>query len=358
MTPTRTFRPAAAVLIVFAGSLFAGTPSPVRAADTAPNPSWDPTRTTSPDTVEELKALQASVKAVVDKVTPTVVAVLVGPGAGSGVIVREDGLVLTAAHVIGKPGLPVKLVLTDGKVVNGKSLGVNAKLDSGMLIITDKPPKDAKWPGAKDGKWPVAEIAKSGDLKKGQWVVSLGHPGGPKPERRPPVRVGRFDVYTKIDQTLRTDCTLVGGDSGGPLYDLNGKVVGIHSRIGLWLDNNMHVATEAFKDEWQQLVDGKNIGKPTDAELGVVLDESKDNVTIESVVENSPAAKAGLKPGDVIVKYNDERLMSPDDLPAILLGAEPGQKVVLKIQRGEKTLEITVTLGKKSRPKSKDKEKE
>ncbi len=350
MMTARMLRRSAAFLLL---SLATACSAPLQAADTASKLSWDPSRTSSPDSTEELKALQDRVKTVVDKVTPTVVAILIGPGAGSGVIVRDDGLVLTAAHVIGKPGQPLKIVLPNGKIVNGKSLGVNAKLDSGMVMITDKPPKDAKWPGAKDGKWPVAEIAKSGNLKKGQWVVSLGHPGGPKPERRPPVRVGRFENYTKSDQTIRTDCTLVGGDSGGPLFDLNGNVVGIHSRIGLFLENNMHVATEAFKDEWDKLVEGKTVGKPTDAVLGVVLDDNiTDSATIESVVEDSPADKAGLKAGDVIVKFDKERLHAPGDLSQALLDCEPNQKVKLSILRGEKTLEIEVTLGKRSRKKN------
>ena len=346
MNAARQLRPAAVCLV-----LLAGVAAPARAVDSAKEP-WEPLRTSSPDTPEELKALQDRVKKVVDQVTPTVVAVLIGPGAGSGVIVRDDGLVLTAAHVIGnKPGAALKIVLPDGKMVNGKTLGVNPKLDSGMLMITDKPPKDAKWPGAKDGKWPVAEIARSGDLKKGQWVVALGHPGGPKPERRPPVRVGRFENYTKNDQTIRTDCTLVGGDSGGPLFDLTGKVVGIHSRIGLFLENNMHVATEAFKDEWDKLLDGKAVAK-ADVELGVVIDDTQgESVVVESVVEGSAAAKAGLKAGDVILKFDGERLNAPNDLSQSLLTCEPGQKVKLSVQRGEKTLEIPVTLGKRSKSK-------
>ena len=110
---------------------------------------WDPVRTTSPEDVKELKLLQERVKSVVDKVTPATVAVLLGPGAGSGVIVSEDGLVLTAAHVIepivfrtgvgiaSEFGKTVRIVLPGDIVVNGTILGRNPRIDSGMVKITD-----------------------------------------------------------------------------------------------------------------------------------------------------------------------------------------------------------------------------
>lgn len=346
--------PALLLLVAFA--------APGSAADKAETSTkkldWEVARTSSPDTVEELKALQTKVKTVVDKVTPATVGILIGAGAGSGVIVKDDGLVLTAAHVIGsEPGKSLVVVLPDGKIVKGKSLGVNPKFDSGMLQITDKPPADATWPGAKQGKWPVAELGTANDLKRGQWVISLGHPGGPKKDRRPPVRVGRFENYTLKDQTLRSDCTLVGGDSGGPLFDLDGKVIGIHSRIGLFLENNMHVSAEAFRDEWDQLAKGSVIGRASDVELGVVLDESAETATVSSVVDGSPAAKAGLKAGDIIVKFGGERVHTGDDVAQMLTGCKPGQEVTLEIQRGEDLKKLTVTLAKRKSSRDREREK-
>jgi len=347
MNPARTLRPAVLVTLVW----LAAAASPLR-ADTAV--TWDPARTTSPETVDELKALQAKVKEVVHKVTPSTVALLVGPGAGSGVIVSDDGLVLTAAHVIGKPGTTIRFVLSDGTVVKGKSLGLNKTIDSGMARITDKPPPDADWPGAKDGKWPAAEIGKGTELKKGQWVISLGHPGGPKQDRPPPVRVGRFENYSKSDHSLRSDCTLVGGDSGGPLFDLNGKVVGIHSRIGLFLEYNMHIPAEAFKDEWDEFVKGEWTDKSKfsgGVEIGLVLDEDEESPTVKKVVEGGAADKAGIKVGDVIVKFDGETIHATDDLTQLLTGAEPGQKVEVEVLRGEKTVKLKMTLERKAPPK-------
>jgi serine protease Do len=347
MKHARTLQPAAVVALVW----LVAAASALR-ADT--KVTWDPVRTTSPETVDELKALQAKVKEVVAKVSPSTVGLLVGPGAGSGVIVSDDGLVLTAAHVIGRAGVTVRFVMSDGTIVKGKSLGYNKTIDSGMARITDPPPPDADWPGAKDGKWPAAAIGKGTELKKGQWVVSLGHPGGPKQDRRPPVRVGRFENYSKSDHSLRSDCTLVGGDSGGPLFDLTGKVVGIHSRIGLFLEYNMHIPAEAFKDEWDQFVKGEWTDRAKftgGVEVGLVLDEDEESPTVKKVVEGGPADKAGIKAGDVIVKFDGETIHAADDLSQILNSSEPGQKVEVEVLRGEKTVKMTVTLGRKPSPK-------
>ena len=359
MNGARTLRPAMVVALLW----LAGLASPLRADNKV---TWDPVRTTSPETVDELKALQSRVKEVVAKVSPSTVGLLVGPGAGSGVIVSDDGLVLTAAHVIGKPGVSIRFVLSDGKIVKGKSLGLNSKIDSGMARITDKPPADAPWPGAKEGKWPAAELGsiirydpndKTKLLSKGQWVISLGHPGGPKMDRPPPVRVGRFENYSEKDNSLRSDCTLVGGDSGGPLFDLNGKLVGVHSRIGLFLEYNMHIPAEAFKDEWDKFVKGERTDKAGAVEVGLVLDEDEDAPTVTKVVEGGPADRAGFKVGDVITRFDGELIHATDDLAQILNGSEPGQRIDVEVLRGEKTVKLKITLGRKTPPK-KDREKD
>ena len=321
----------------FASLVLAGFPG-LAAAEVR----WEPSRTSSPDTVEELRALESKVKSVTEKVMPCTVGLLVGQGAGSGVIVSDSGLVLTAAHVIGKPGEPCRVVLSDGTRVAGKSLGVNAKLDSGMVQITDKPPEGVKWPGVEAGKWPVAELGKSADLKKNQWLISLGHHGGPRPGRTPPLRLGRFDYFSKSDQTLKTDCTLVGGDSGGPLFDLNGKLVGIHSKIGVFLEYNMHVPIDAFRPDWDQLAEGAVLGKPP-VELGATLDSNKVAPTVIAVAEGSAAAKADLAEGDVIVKFNGDRVLTRTDLKAMLMECRPGQTVTIVVSRDEDDVKLKLT---------------
>jgi serine protease Do len=360
-------RPAACLALLL-GVLSAAAP----AADPAPPsvPKWDPTRTTAPEDLNELKALQAAVQGVVEKCTPATVAVLYPPpptdqgSAGSGVIVSEDGLVLTAAHVIrdyDKPkrgslegkasaftsGKAVKLMLPDGTKVDGKTLGINAGEDSGMIQITTK--------GPNDGKWPFAPVAKSGDVQKGQWVVTLGHPSGPKEGRSPVARLGRVLNTPSTDKQhiLRTDCTLVGGDSGGPLFDLNGRVVGIHSRIGMGLALNYHVQTDQFKAEWDKLVAGEWVDKPASAKasaayIGVIFpDDDEEDAWLKDVVEGDPADKAGLKAGDTITKFNESVVKSVKQFRKYMDAAKPGDKVRLGVRRGANTLTITATLGKK-----------
>jgi serine protease Do len=342
----------AACLALLLGAFAAAAP----AAD--PVSKWDSTRTTAPDDLSEVKALQTAMKAVVDKCDATTVAVLFGPSAGSGVIVSEDGLVLTAAHVIrdydtpragameGRPlpftaGKAVRIMLPDGKKVDGKTLGINAAEDSGMVQITEK--------GPNDGKWPFATVAKSGNVAKGQWVVSMGHPSGPKVGRSPVARLGRIEWTDK--HTLRSNCTLVGGDSGGPLFDLDGRVIGIHSRIGPGLALNYHVQTDQFKNDWDKLVAGTWVDKPaavTAAYFGVIFpDDEDEDAWLVKVLEGDPADKAGLQAGDTITRFNDSAVKSVKQFRKLMETAKAGEKVRLGVRRGVNTLTLPVTLGKK-----------
>src|ERR1700758_5044418 len=113
-------------------------------------------------------------------------------------------------------------------------------------------------------------MGKSTSLTKGQWVVSIGHPGGFRPNRTPVVRLGR--VLEANANLIVTDCTLVGGDSGGPLFDLDGKVIGIHSRISSGLAFNFHVPVDTYRTTWDRLVKGDVWGGGrTGPYIGVVL---------------------------------------------------------------------------------------
>jgi serine protease Do len=330
-------------------------PSTIRAADTKKiDVKWETASDKVPENLEELAALQDRVKKVVDKCSASTVGILIGFGAGSAVIVSEDGLVLTAAHVVtgedpnGKttpydPGKECRIVLSDGKRVKAKSLGVNSDTDCGMVQITEKNPKEGS-----DGKWPFLPIGKSADVKKGQWVVSLGHPGGPKPGRPPVARLGRVEGSTK--ELLRSNCTLVGGDSGGPLFDLDGNVIGIHSRIGLTLAHNIHIATEAFKAQWDKLYSSKVFGKvkrPAPLVGLVFSDDDGDDAWVADVPDDSPAGKAGLKAGDTITKVDRRSIKSVEAFREAIQDHKPGENVKFTVRRGTEVLTLTVTLGKK-----------
>ena len=196
----------------------------------------------APKNVDELKSIQAQVQKVAAKVVPCTVGVQIGAARGSGVIVSEDGIVMTAGHVVGRPGQDVDFFFADGTTAKGKTLGVYKTADAGLMKITE------------GGKWPFVEKGQSGDLKLGAWCVAVGHPLGYQKERPPVVRVGR--ILRSGETVIQTDCSLVGGDSGGPLFDLEGRVIGINSRIGGSTSANFHVPVDIFHDRWDRLVKG------------------------------------------------------------------------------------------------------
>src|SRR5262249_27260555 len=149
-----------------------------------------------PATVDDLRALEKAVQAILPKTQPCTVAIYIGTGQGSGVIISEDGFVLTAGHVSGKPGQDAIVVMPDGKKLKGKTLGRNPGIDSGLVKIMD------------EGKYPFCDMGKASDVKRGQWVVAIGHPGGFRLNRKPVVRLGR--VIQTNHMLIHTDCTLVG----------------------------------------------------------------------------------------------------------------------------------------------------
>jgi len=312
---------------------------------------WDPLRTTIPESVEDLKALQDTVTTVTAKCTPFTVGIRIGFAAGSGVIVSEDGLVLTAGHVAGEPNKKCFIILPDGTEVEAKTLGVNKKMDSGMMKIVGKNPDGGK-------VWPFAEMAKSSDLKKGQWLVSMGHPNGYKKGRPPVARLGQLKGYgdkKTVDISknyLQTNCTLVGGDSGGPLFDLEGRLVGIHSQIGPSINWNLHVPVDAFKTDWDAFVKGEKVepGKPMKAKIAVGIvfdDDDAEPAKVMDVEEGGPAAEAGLKKGDLITKVDGKKVASVKEFWDEINTFKPDDEVALTVKRGTKTMKVTITLARK-----------
>ncbi len=292
----------------------------------------------APENLDDLRAIEKQVADVVAKVQKCTVGIRVGGAQGSGVIVSKDGLILTAGHVSGKPDREVQIVFPDGKTVKAKTLGNNAGIDSGMVKISEQ------------GEWPFVEMGKSADLKRGQWVVALGHPGGFVKDRTPPVRLGR--ILSARKGAIRTDCTLVGGDSGGPLFDLDGKVIGIHSRIGGNITDNVHVPVDTYRETWDTLVKGEVIGgerenNPNAAFLGVGGDPDADEVKLDNITEGSPAAKAGLKVDDVIVSFEGQKIANFEDLASMIRKKKPGDEVTIEFRRGKETMKVKATLEKR-----------
>src|SRR5688572_12721069 len=169
-------------------------------------------------------------------------------------------------------------------------------MDAGLMKIT------------LPGEYPFAEMGNSTRLKDGQWCVAMGHPGGYQEDRGVVLRLGRITFLG--NDAITTDCTLVGGDSGGPLFDMDGHVIGINSRIAGPLTANMHVPVSAFKESWDRLTKGEAWGHlPGHSPyLGVTGKKSTQGAEIASVKSNSPAERAGLKSGDVVIRFDDKEI--------------------------------------------------
>lgn len=282
----------------------------------------------APKTLEDLKVLEEKIRRVAEKVRPCTV----GVSDGSGVVVSEDRYVLTVAHVSERAGRTVRITFPDGRRVLGKTLGNDRGLDAGLVKITTK------------GKWPFVELGHSDSLKLGQWCLAVGYPVSFDRRKLPPVRIGR--LLGRSSTMLVTDCLIMGGDSGGPLFDLDGKVIGIGSRCSDAVTMNLYVPVDAYRNSWDRLVKGEDFNSlaRTVAFLGVFPGEDSQRASVGKVIAGSPAEKAGIRPGDVIVKFDGQPIERYADYLALLRKKKPGDKVELQVRRGEDTLNFTATL--------------
>ncbi len=290
----------------------------------------------APETAEDLAAIQNAIEQVVKKDLPAVVGVDINGVEGSGVIVTEDGYVLTAGHVSGMPGRDAYVILPDGKRLKAKTLGANESVDSGMMKITEP------------GPWPHAEMGRSGTLKPGEWCVALGHPGGFQRNRPPPARAGRL-VMVRSD-TIWTDCPLTAGDSGGPLFDSQGRVIGIHSRISDSLIANYHVPIDNYRDSWDRLAKGESWGgePPRGGPMLGISGESHDKgCQIVNVFAGSAAEKAGVRVDDIVTELSGETVGSIEGLQSLVAKHKVGEEVTLTVLRGGQKIQLKAKLEKR-----------
>jgi serine protease Do len=289
----------------------------------------------------ELISLEKQQTKVAEKVNLVTVNLQHGSTQGSGVIITGSGYILTAAHVAGRPNQKINIILHDGSRVEGVSMGVNRNSDAGLVRITK----------ARDtaiDPWPHATLGASADLQLGQWVIATGHPGGWMSDRPAVVRIGR--LLRVLPSTLVTDCSLIGGDSGGPLFDLEGKLIGIHSRIGIDVDDNMHVPVDVFDESWSRLVQNEAWGslpgfKPAIGVRGASDKDSENMCKIGRVEPNNSAAKAGIRAGDVILKFDNVPIHNFDDLKAAVDSVTPGEQVTVDLQRDSKQMSVRLIVG-------------
>jgi S1-C subfamily serine protease len=218
--------------------------------------------------------------------------------------------------------------MADGKRVTAVTLGNNHKVDAGMMKITE------------EGTWPFVPISDE-TIRPGRWCFAIGYPVTYEPGQEAPVRLGR--VLRVATDAITSDCTIMGGDSGGPLFDLQGKLIGINSRVSNSLTGNIHVPMPAFKLDWEQMVAGKDITFP--AYLGVNRVEGATDAKVGSVVADSAADRAGIKPGDVIVSFNRIPIKNFDELREAVAQCNPEQSVRIKLMRGAEEIYVRARLG-------------
>lgn len=292
------------------------------------------------DDLADLRAREAKVKETLAKVTPAVVSVTDRVGAGSGVIVSEDGLVLTAGHVLLTDQEVLTITLWDGRTVEAKPLGRNLNVDAGMVQIVE------------EGKYPFVPIGETKTIEEGDWCIAIGHPGGYQLGRTPPVRLGR--VVEKADWMLVTDCAITGGDSGGPLFDLDGELIGINSSIGPSVAENRHSRIDEFTESWDRMASGEAWGRlggvgPPDrdsAYLGVHLDLDAEQAVVLNVIRGSAAEDAGLEVGDVILQLDDVEIDSSQQLIDQVAARRAGVPFSLRILRNGRGMRLRGRLGR------------
>ena len=297
---------------------------------------------TAPESRKDLETIQKSVERVLPQARAATVCIEIDEGSGTGVIVSEDGLVLTAAHVATRVNKKATVILEDGTRLKAKTLGLVADKDAAMVQILDK------------GTYPFVEIDRAESTRLGDWVFSLGHAGGFDKERGSVVRLGR--LVRIAGATFQSDCMLIGGDSGGPLFDLSGKLVGIHSRVGQQAQVNMHVPLAEFVANWDGLINGEFIGEGPYAEkpekgngyLGLATNSSSEGgLIVTKVGLKSPAELAGIKNRDVLLKLNGVHLEKREQMQEMLKNLSAGDEVTFEIKRAGKLKTITVNLGER-----------
>ena len=265
-------------------------------------------------------------------------------GVGSGFIMSREGYILTNNHVVEEAD-QIKVKLSNGKEYEGKVIGRDPKTDLALVKIEGAPDLQS------------LSLGNSEDLKVGSWVVAVGSPFGLEQTVTAGIvsAKGRVIGSGPYDNFIQTDASINPGNSGGPLVNLKGEVVGINTAIiaegqGIGFAIPINMAKEIAS----QL---QNQGHVTRGWLGVNIQEVtpelaksfglKDNkgALVSQVLPNSPAEKAGIEQGDVILQFDGKDVSDSKELPRIVASTPVGKSVMVKIARDGKVTDRQVKLG-------------
>ena len=283
-------------------------------------------------------------------------------GLGSGVIIDPRGYILTNEHVVGEAD-KIAVTLPDGREFKAEIKGVDKRSDLAVIKIEGR-------------DFPAVGLGDSDNLRIGQWVVAIGNPFGfaihnPEPTVTAGVvsalhrSLGRISSDRDYGDLIQTDAAINPGNSGGPLVNLKGEIVGINVAIfstsGGYQGIGFAVPSNSAKRIVSRLIEGKkviygwlgitiqNLDDKLAAYFGLA---DKKGVLVSRVLEDSPAAKAGIENGDIILKLDAKETNNANVLLKIVGNSEPGSKIKLDMQRDKKPLSLNAIIG--SRPENID----
>ena len=266
-------------------------------------------------------------------------------GMGSGFIVRADGVVLTNAHVV-EGADEVRVKLADRREFKGKVAGVDKLTDVAVVKI------DAK-------DLPVVKLGDPSKIRVGEWVLAIGSPFGFENTVTAGIISGTSRSLPEGTYVpfIQTDAAVNPGNSGGPLFNLRGEVIGvtsaIYSRTGGYMGVAFAIPVDVAANVEEQLL---KTGKVERGRIGVGIQDVNGSLAqsfgldrprgalVSTVESGGPAEKAGIKPGDVILSYNGKALDNSNQLPPLVAATKPGSKASVEVWRGgrKETLGLTV----------------